>query len=193
MCSARYYELARDHGQKDSNWSALMSTCMLNSLLAWIPSSERDDRLAGLSRHRIQPAGLAGLRLPQLHRAGRHLARVAAIRRRGRSASVPLTWCCWSATTRRSNLFGVYPNLPTSLPRISYLRYPNGAADQFWRRASGRRRPAVLPLRTGVSTRAGPGPDRSHIVLRLADQRRRGGGDHNRSTLNGYASSGPAR
>jgi len=37
----KLYELARDHGQKDSNWSALEATCMLNNLLALDNSTER--------------------------------------------------------------------------------------------------------------------------------------------------------
>ena len=35
------YQLARDHGQKDTNWSALMATSMLNNLLALDAATER--------------------------------------------------------------------------------------------------------------------------------------------------------
>ena len=37
-----YYELTRDRGSKDSNWSALMATCMLNNLMALDNEAERD-------------------------------------------------------------------------------------------------------------------------------------------------------
>lgn len=126
----KYYQLARDHGQKESNWSALMATTMLNNLLALDSSTERDAAIqiyltTGSSRqaslqYDYRHYTTAGNIWPEsLQYAGA----VGSIR----SAHMILL----ERVDPQLNLFDVYPNLPLSLPRISYLRYPNGEQISF--------------------------------------------------------------
>ncbi len=126
----KYYQLTRDHGQKESNWSALMSTAMLNNLLALDDDSERaaavqvylatgSSRQASLNydyRHYVQ----AGDIWPE---SLQYAAAVGNIR----STHMVLL----ERYDPSLDLFGSYPNLPTSLPRISQLRYPNGKQILF--------------------------------------------------------------
>lgn len=124
------YQLARDHGQKDSNWSALMSTCMLNSLLALDDAAERNaalqvylttgsSRQASLDydyRYYTQPGDIWPESL-------QYAGAVGSIR----TSHLVLL----ERVDPGLNLFDSYPNLPLSLPRISYLRYPNGQQVSF--------------------------------------------------------------
>lgn len=119
-----YYQLVRDHGQKDSNWSALMSTCMLNSLLALDSVTERTNALqiylvtgapkqASLDydyRNYDQPGDIWPESLQYSGSVGEIRSTHMVLLER------------YDPTL---NLFGVYSNLPTSLSRISYLVYPN--------------------------------------------------------------------
>ncbi len=126
----KQYELTRDHGQKESNWSALMATMMLNNLLALDNSTERNTALqiylttgtskqASLSydyRHYTQ----AGNIWPEsLQYAGA----VGSIR--------SLHMVLLERVDPTLNLFNTYPNFPLSLPRISYLRFPNDEQVMF--------------------------------------------------------------
>jgi autotransporter-associated beta strand protein len=126
----KQYELTRDHGQKDSNWSALMATMMLNNLLALDNATERNTALqvyltTGTSRqaslsHDYRYYTQAGNLWPEsLQYAGA----VGSIR----STHMVLL----ERVDPNLNLLDAYPNLPLSLPRISYLRYPNGEQIMF--------------------------------------------------------------
>ena len=126
----KYYQLARDHGQKDSNWSALEATTMLNNLLALDDATERSTALqVYLVNSTSKQASLdydyryyteAGNIWPEsLQYAGA----VGSIR----STHMVLL----ERVDPNLNLFNTYPNLPLSLPRISYLRYPNGEQIMF--------------------------------------------------------------
>ena len=126
----KYYQLVRDHGQLDSNWSALMSTCMLNNLLALTDSAERSaalqiylttgsSRQASLSydyQNYVTPGDIWPESL-------QYSGGVGSIRT---SHMVLLERYDPTLT-----LFDSYPNLPASLSRIPYLRYPNGEQISF--------------------------------------------------------------
>ncbi len=126
----KQYELTRDHGQKESNWSALMSTMMLNNLLALDNSTERNTALqiylttgtskqASLSydyRYYTQPGTIWPESL-------QYSGMVGTIR----STHMVLL----ERVDPTLNLFNSYPNFPLSLPRISYLRYPNDEQIMF--------------------------------------------------------------
>ena len=121
----KYYQLTRDHGQKESNWSALESTTMLNNLLALDDSAERSTALqvylvnstskqASLDydyRHYTQTGNI----WPESLQYARAVGWI-------RSTHMVLL----ERVDPDLNLFNAYPNLPLSLPRNSYLRYPNG-------------------------------------------------------------------
>jgi hypothetical protein len=185
----KLYQLCRDHGQKESNWSALMSTCMLNNLLALDDATERNtalqiylttgtSRQASLSydyRHYTQPGDIWPESL-------QYAGAVGGIR----SSHLVLL----ERVDPGLNLFDAYPNFPLSLPRISYLRYPNGQQVTF-----------------GDGSRAAGGqPFFSYeLVYQHAKARGRtdltsffgslinGGvatGQYNRSSLNGYSGLG---
>jgi autotransporter-associated beta strand protein len=185
----KYYQLARDHGQKDSNWSALMATTMLNNLLALDSSTERDAAIqiyltTGSSRqaslqYDYRHYTTAGNIWPEsLQYAGA----VGSIR----SAHMVLL----ERVNPQLNLFDVYPNMPLSLPRISYLRYPNGEQISFGdghREAGGQPyfqyelvyQHALARGRTKLTTLFG-----SLINGGVA------AGDYNRSTLRNYSQLG---
>lgn len=124
------YELARDHGQKESNWSALMSTTMLNNLLALDSATERATALqvylvTGTSKqasldydYRVytQPGDI----WPESLQYAGDVGQI-------RSTHLVLL----ERVDPNLALFDAYPNLPLSLPRISYLRYPNGQQISF--------------------------------------------------------------
>ncbi len=121
----KYYQLTRDHGQKESNWSALESTTMLNNLLALDDLAERSTALqiylvnstskqASLDydyRHYTQTGNI----WPESLQYARAVGWI-------RSTHMVLL----ERVDPDLSLFNAYPNLPLSLPRNSYLRYPNG-------------------------------------------------------------------
>jgi autotransporter-associated beta strand protein len=120
-----YYNLVRTHGQRDSNWSALMATCMLNSLLALTNTTERTANLQHyLYTNTTQQASLdydyrnydnPGDIWPEsLQYAGA----VGTIR--------TVHMALIERYDPARNLFTSYPNFAQSLPRIPQLRYPNG-------------------------------------------------------------------
>jgi autotransporter-associated beta strand protein len=126
----KYYQLTRDHGQKDSNWSALMATTMLNNLLALDDSAERATALqvyltTGTSRQ-------ASLQYDYRHYTEEGDIWPESLQYAGAVGSIRSTHMVLLERVDPSlNLFDAYPNLPLSLPRISYLRYPNGEQIMF--------------------------------------------------------------
>ncbi len=124
------YQLVRDHGQKESNWSALMATCMLNNLLALDSSTERATALqiyltTGTSRQ-------ASLDYDYRHFTEAGNIWPESLQYAGAVGSIRTSHMVLLERVDPSlNLFDPYPNLPLSLPRISYLRYPNGEQIMF--------------------------------------------------------------
>ena len=126
----KQYELTRDHGQKDSNWSALMATMMLNNLLALDNATERNTALQiYLTTGTSKQASLsydyryytqAGSIWPE---SLQYSGAVGSIR----SNHLVLL----ERVDPTLNLFNTYPNFPLSLPRASYLRFPNGEQILF--------------------------------------------------------------
>ncbi len=120
----QYYELTRDHGQKESNWSALMGTTMLNNLLALDNATERNTAIqiyltTGTSRqasldYDYRNYTTTGNIWPESLQYAGEVGDV-------RSTHLVLLERVDPALA----LFDDYPNLPLSLPRISYLRYPS--------------------------------------------------------------------
>ena len=170
----KYYQLTRDHGQKESNWSALMSTTMLNNLLALDDSAERATALqiyliTGTSKQ-------ASLDYDYRHytQTGDIWPESLAIRRRGRLDPLHPHGAAGAGGSEPQPVRRL-SEPPAEPPAHQLSALPERRAGHLRRRpAPGNRRPAVLPIRTRLSTRAGPRPDRSHLVLRLAHQRRRG-------------------
>jgi hypothetical protein len=124
------YELCRDHGQKDSNWSALMATTMLNNLLALDSATERDAALqiyltTGSTRqasldYDYRNYSTAGNIWPE---SLQYATAVGSIR--------TTHMILLERFDPTLNLFEAYPNLPLSLPRIAQLRYPNNELILF--------------------------------------------------------------
>ncbi len=121
-----YYELVRDHGQKDSNWSALMATTMLNNLLGLDNATERSTALqiyltTGTSRQ-------ASLEYDYRNFTETGDIWPESLQYSGAVGSIRTTHMVMLERVDPSLLlFDIYPNLPLSLPRISYLRYPNNS------------------------------------------------------------------
>jgi autotransporter-associated beta strand protein len=181
-----YYQLVRDHGQKDSNWSALMSTCMLNSLLALDSSSERaaalqiylvtgSSRQASLDydyRNYDQPGDIWPESL-------QYAGGVGSIR----STHMVLL----ERYDPTLNLFGVYSNLPTSLPRVSYLVYPNTSMQISF--GDGHREAQGHPyFRYELMYQHAQARGRTNLTSLFGSLINGGvaSGDHNRATLNDY-------
>jgi hypothetical protein len=126
----KYYQLARDHGQKDSNWSALESTTMLNNLLALDDATERSTALQVYLINSTSKQASLDYDYRNYEQSGniwpeslQYAGAVGTIR----STHMVLL----ERVDPNLNLFNTYPNLPLSLPRISYLRYPNGEQIMF--------------------------------------------------------------
>jgi hypothetical protein len=125
-----FYRLVRDRGSKNSNWSALMSTTMLNSLLALEDETARasyldvflntgSSRQASLDydyRYYDNPGDIWPESL-------QYVTDVAEYR----SFQMVLLERIYS----EMDLFSVYPNLPLSIPRIPDFKYPNGQVILF--------------------------------------------------------------
>lgn len=119
-----YYQLVRDRGQKGNNWSALMATCMLNSLLAFDSLSERTNALQVY----LTTGGPKQASLEYDYRNYSNPGNIWPESLGYASAVVGIRSTHMVLIERYDptiDLFGVYTNLPTSLPRIHYLRYPN--------------------------------------------------------------------
>ncbi len=126
----KYYQLIRDHGQTESNWSALEAPSMLHNLLALDSASERNAAVevyltAGSSRqasldYDYRHYETAGNIWPE------SLQYASAV---GNIRTQHLVML--ERYNPALNLFDRYPNFPTSLPRISFLRYPNGEQISF--------------------------------------------------------------
>jgi autotransporter-associated beta strand protein len=120
----KYYELTRNNGQKESNWSALMATTMLNNLLALDDATERNAAIqiyltTGTSRqasldYDYRNYTTSGNIWPESLQYAGEVGDV-------RSTHLVLLERVDPALA----LFDKYPNFPRSLPRISYLRYPS--------------------------------------------------------------------
>jgi autotransporter-associated beta strand protein len=126
----KYYQLTRDHGQKDSNWSALESTTMLNNLLALDDATERSTALQVYLINSTSKQASLDYDYRNYEQSGniwpeslQYAGAVGTIR----STHMVLL----ERVDPNLNLFNTYPNLPLSLPRISYLRYPNGEQIMF--------------------------------------------------------------
>jgi autotransporter-associated beta strand protein len=185
-----YYTLVRDHGQLDSNWSALMSTCMLNSLLALTNTTERTSylqfylstnsaRQASLNydyRHYDNPGDVWPESLQYASAVGNirtfHLALIERY-------------------DPARNLFTNYPNFAQSLPRIPQLRYPNGTMQISFgdghRDASGQS--FLLYEKVYQHARA---RGYSNLVAQFGGLIKGGtaAGEYNRATLDAYDSLG---
>ncbi len=184
-----YYELCRDHGQLESNWSALMSACMLNNLLALADPAERaaalqiylvtgSSRQASLDydyRHYTAPGDIWPESL-------QYSGGVGSIR----STHLVLLERCDPALA----LFDSYPNLPTSLSRIPYLRYPNGQQISF---GDGHRASDGEPyFRYELVYQHAKARGRADLVAHFGARINSGvaAGSYNRSTLDSYESLG---
>ncbi len=126
----KYYQLTRDHGQRDSNWSALMATAMLNNLLALDNTTERNTAIevyltTGTSRQ-------ASLEYDYRHYQSEGNIWPESLQYAGAVGSIRSTHLVQLDRFNPSlNLLDKYPNFPKSLPRISELRYPNGQQVSF--------------------------------------------------------------
>lgn len=126
----KLYQLSRDHGQKESNWSALMATTMLNNLLALDDEAERAAAVqvyltTGSSRQ-------ASLQYDYRHYSQTGNIWPESLQYAGSVGSIRTShMVLLERYDPTLNLFGIYPNLPLSLPRISYMRYPNGEQISF--------------------------------------------------------------
>ena len=185
----KYYQLVRDHGNTETNWSALEATCMLNNLLALTNTTERETALqvylySGSSkqasldydyRHYTAPGDIWPESLQYSSGVGSIRASHLVLLER---VDPTLT------------LFDQYPNLPTSITRIPYLRYPNGQQISF---GDGHRDTSGEPYfryeivyqhakargRTALAAQFG-----ARIASGVAD------GSHSRSTAESYESLG---
>lgn len=125
-----WYQLTRDHGQLVSNWSALMSNCMLQNLLAFDNVSERDTALnvyltAGTSRQQslatdYQTFTNAGNIWPEPLLYAYDVNRI-------RSNHLMLI----DRIFPDRNVLSTYIEFPSNLYRISQLRYPNDEQISF--------------------------------------------------------------
>ena len=120
-----YYELARDHGQLESNWSTLESNSMLNNLLALNDPQERETALnillnTGTSRQSSLAYDYLNYPAPDSiwPESLQYSVDVVTVR------STQLVMLDRYDPTL--NLIAAYPNYPASLERTSLLRYPNG-------------------------------------------------------------------
>jgi len=126
----KYYQLARDHGNKDTNWSALEATTMLNNLLALDDATERSTALQVYLTNSTSKQASLDYDYRHYTQAGdiwpeslQYASGVGGIR----STHMVLL----ERVDPNLDLFNVYPNLPLSLPRISYMRCPNGEQVLF--------------------------------------------------------------
>lgn len=126
----KYYELTRDHGQLVSNWSALMSNCMLQNLLALDDITERNTALnvyltTGTSHQQsldtdFRTFTAAGNIWPESLGYAYEVNRI-------RSNHLMLI----DRIYPHLNVISTYIQLPSNLYRISQLRYPNGEQISF--------------------------------------------------------------
>lgn len=126
----KYYQLARDHGQKDSNWSALEATTMLNNLLALDDATERSAALQVYLVNSTSKQASLDYDYRNYTEAGNIWPE--SLQYAGAVGSIRSThMVLLERVDPNLNLFNTYPNLPLSLPRISYLRYPNDEQIMF--------------------------------------------------------------
>jgi autotransporter-associated beta strand protein len=126
----KYYQLARDHGQKESNWSALESTTMLNNLLALDDPAERSTALQVYLVNSTSKQASLDYDYRHYTQAGNIWPE--SLQYAGAVGSIRSThMVLLERVDPDLSLFNAYPNLPLSLPRISYMRYPNGEQITF--------------------------------------------------------------
>ncbi|MCH7226225.1 hypothetical protein [Haloferula sp. A504] len=120
-----YDQLCRDHGNGDNNWSALMSVCQMNNLLALDSKTERDAALQvlihdGTSRQAsiVDDYNTAYSDPGDVWPESLQYANAVSTLR-----SFEMAVC--ERFDPSTNLFANYPNLPTSVSRLLYFRYPN--------------------------------------------------------------------
>ena len=119
-----YYTLVRDHGQRDSNWSALMATCMLNSLLALTNTTERTAYL----QHYLYTNTTRQASLNYDYRYYNNPGDIwpESLQYAGAVGSIrTLHMALIERYDPARNLFNSYPNFSASLPRIPQLSFPN--------------------------------------------------------------------
>ena len=184
-----YYELARDHGQPESNWSALMSNCMLNNLLALNDPGEREAALQvflklGTDRQSSLDNDYRNFPAPDSiwPESLQYAVEVVTIR------STQLIMLDRYDPTL--GLLAAYPNYPASLERTSFLRYPNGQQISF---GDGSRNSAgeayfEYELVYQQAKATGQAALAAHFGARIARGVR--DGRHNRSVLPAYSSLG---
>lgn len=127
----QYYRLARDRGLvSHSNWSALMSTAMLNNLLALDDEGERDaafevyfDTGADRQDSLIQDYQLLTQHGGVWPESTQYIADVIRIR----SSQLAVV----DRYDPSLDALATLANFPLALPRVTELRYPNGSLIRF--------------------------------------------------------------
>jgi autotransporter-associated beta strand protein len=120
-----YYTLCRNHGQTGSNWSALKAPCMVNNLLALDNAASRSNALqVYLVTGTAQEDSLKTEAAFGYAQPGdiwpESLGYSGAVNNNDSYLMVMI-----ERYDPSQHLFTAYPNIPLSLPRIDYLRYPN--------------------------------------------------------------------
>lgn len=124
------YTLALNHGSRNSNWSALMSTTMLNSLLAIDNEVDRTAYLEVFLQTGSSNQASLDFDYRYYNNPGdiwpeslQYATDVGEIR--------TLQMVLLERIDPTLDLFTKYPNLPISIPRVPELRYPNGEVILF--------------------------------------------------------------
>lgn len=184
-----YYQLARDHGQPGSNWSTLMSTSMLNNLLALNDPAEREAALqvyltTGTSRQSSLHNDYRNFPTPDSvwPESLQYAVDVVTVR----SAQLVLL----DRYDPTLDLIATYPNYPLSLERTSFLRYPNGQQISFG--DGSRNSPGEPYFQYELVYRQAQDTGRTDLAAHFGTRIARGvaEGQHNRSWLPGYAALG---
>ncbi len=180
-----YYQLVCDHGNNTNNWSALESTCMLNSLLALSDPVERAAAVniylnPGTGRQSSLKEDYAEYPQPDSiwPESLQYASAVGSIR----STHMVVL----ERYDPALKLFNAYPNYPLSLSRISYLRYPNGEQISF---GDGGRKTGGEPyFDYEVIYQHAKATGRQDLVAQFGAAIKRGmdAGKHNRATLRSY-------
>ena len=184
-----YYELARDHGQPESNWSALMSTSMLNNILALNDATEREAALqiyltTGTSRQ------------SSLHNDYRNFPTPDSIWPESLQYAVDVVTVRTAQLVLLDrydptlDLLSTYPNYSLSLERASFLRYPNGQQISFG--DGPRNSPGEPYFEYELVYRQALDTGRTDLAAHFGARIARGvrDGSHNRASLPTYAALG---
>lgn len=184
-----FYDLARDHGQTGSNWSSLMAPCMVNNILALDDATERSAALqiylvTGSARQQSLQTDAAAFAQPgDIWPESLQYASVVV-------ANDTYLMVLLERVDPNLNLFELYPNLPLSVSRPSYLKYPNGEQITY---GDGPRDGGSQPF-FSYETVYDHARDRGRSNLTALYGALINGGvaaaEYNRSTLAGYSSLG---